>query len=206
MKFVICFILTFYSSQLLAQKTVTREILAENITDIHIDGHEMFQIKIVTNKSNVIAYTSHFEGENSNNLVLVSNILDNVLEISSKYQPFFIPIDDKLAAHKVISIKLELSIPENLSVSINSDAAHVFMQGSFNAVNIDLKNGPCELNEFIGSAKVKTTQGQISVNTNYATVNTYTKNGQLSVQPISSGKNRIQLKSLNGNIIVTKTQ
>ena len=84
-----------------------------------------------------------------NYIVLITEIINNTLYVATKYQPLFTDANDKLSAHKVMSIELGLNIPANKSIYVSSDIASVFVNGQYKDAIIELINGACVLNDFV---------------------------------------------------------
>lgn len=179
---------------------------AAEISTIDIAGNTMFKIKISTAPVQTISLDLQVEGENNEQIVLQTRQENNTLFIGSAYQPLFVKPDDKLAAHKKISIELTLEIPENLIVTINSDIASVFAIGSYKKLTAELVNGHFSAQNYIGSLQVDTLHGNIELETSSGKLDIHTKKGTITQDKISLSANQLSLKSINGNISVTKTQ
>ncbi|MFO7718929.1 MAG: hypothetical protein R6W85_00645, partial [Gillisia sp.] len=109
---------------------------------------------------------------------------------------------DKLSAHKVFSLEITLEIPEGLEVFIKSNIASVSGSGTYKNLEVELKSGNCELTSFQGNALVNTYTGSIDVQTKNAEITAISRNGNLMVPPDITGKNKIHLTTINGNIRV----
>ena len=206
MKYLLYVVILFLGFNALAQNRTQKSFSDSNIAAIHINGNAVFKISIETNTSNTITIDSRIAGENNEHVVLITEIKDNTLFIATKYQPLFTDANDKLSAHKVISIELGLNIPVNKSIYVSSDIATVFVNGQYKEAIIELINGACILKDFIGDATVNTIQGDIDVNTNFTKLDAFTKNGTLTLETLSKGNRLLSLYSINGNIMVIKSQ
>ncbi|WP_223032520.1 DUF4097 family beta strand repeat-containing protein [Hanstruepera marina] len=204
MRTVILFL--FLSGHLFAQKIIQEQIDASQITTVSISGDGMFKINISTQKTNVADVTLNIEGENFEQVILQAYRKHDTLFLGSAYQPLFTPPDDKLSAHKKISIELTMVIPEHLAVDTSSDIASVFVNGIYENLIAQLLNGHFNATAFSGNLLVNTLHGNIDVNTNAAELNLKSKNGSIKQQTINNGINKITLHTVNGNISVTKTQ
>ncbi|TYA60220.1 hypothetical protein FVF61_00425 [Formosa maritima] len=163
-------------------------------------------MRMETTKTNTISIQSLAEGEHSEQLVLLTEIKNNQLHVSSVYQPLFVADNDKLSAHKLISIELIFLIPEQLDISISSNIASVFLSGNYNHVTIELMNGSFKANNFQGNLLVNTIHGDVEVETNQAIVEASSKHGNVNQEVLIEGNREIILNSINGNITVTKTE
>jgi len=196
----------FFVFQLQAQKVIEKEIDLQNISSVVINGNQIFKIRINANTTKTILVQAKFEGEYNEDIVLLTEKVDSKLTISTEFQPLFVPHNDKLSAHKVISIELSISLPEYLNVWIQSDIASVLALGQYNNLTIELVNGNCKVDSFSGNAIINTIHGAINVSSDDAKVVAHTKKGILKQDKLRSGKKTLNLNSINGNITVTKTE
>ncbi len=206
MKYIFYFVLMIFSIGINAQKVVENTIDAKNISTVVIEGDDMFRIKLTSKPVKTITLKTKSEGEYSEDVVVLSSVKEDSLIISSVFQPLFVSYNDKLSAHKVLSIETELIIPENCTVYLKSKIASAEVAGAYKTLTIELSQGNCSLISFRGNALVNTIDGQIILNTNYATIETYTRTGTITREEITSGNNKIKLNSVNGNISVTNTK
>ena len=206
MKQVFYVIVFFLVSQVQAQKATNKSFSSKGISALVIDGNMVFKMHIETAKTQTISIQSLAEGEYSEEVVLITQIKNNMLYISSKFQPLFVGDNDKLSAHKVISVEHKLVIPEQLNLSISSSLASVFLYGNYNQVTTELINGSFLAKNFQGNLLVNTIHGDIKVETNQATAEVSSKHGKVDQAVLGNGNNQIILNSINGNITVTKSE
>jgi hypothetical protein len=206
MKSILCFILLVVSIEVNAQKVVENTIDAKNITTVIIEGDDMFNIKLTSKPVEMIALKTKSEGEYSEDVVVLSSIKQDSLIISSAFQPLYVNHNDKLSAHKVLSIEAELIVPKDCNIYLKSKSANVEVIGSYKTLILELSQGNCDLKSFAGNAIINTVEGQIILNTNYARVEAYTKTGTITREEITLGNNEIKLNSVNGNISITNTK
>lgn len=158
-------LLTLFSINCYSQKIIEREIDADLINSIEINSNTIHSVLILSEKSNSIKIRTKIEGEHYENVVLSLVEKDNILFLKPAYSPFYKAENDKLAAHKVQSIEIEISIPERMEVSITSSMASVITRGKFKAVSVKLDSSNCILENFLGDANLKTKEGFITVTT-----------------------------------------
>jgi hypothetical protein len=206
MKHSLYIIILFFVLQVQAQKTTNKSFSSKGISEIIIDGSSVFKINIETSKTNSISIQSLVEGENYEHVILLAEIKNKQLHISSKYQPLYVDANDKLSVHKYISIEFKLIVPEYLNVFITSNVASVFMSGNYNQVTSELINGSFNADNFFGNLLVNTIHGNIDVVTNLANVEVSSKHGRINQEILTPGDYEIVLNSINGNITVTKTE
>ena len=200
----ILFILFFGNT--FAQKIIEREFNASEISVIEINSDVIYHIKISSEKTDRIKIKTQVEGENYENVVLgIVEENNNTLSINTSFTPFFVAKNDKLAVHKLISIEMELVVPESIVIKIEASIASVEIFGKYESISVLLENGNCSLTNFIGDALLKTKHGFIKV---YALEETIglanSKKGtvinELSKANVKSLKYRIEAESFKGNI------
>ena len=189
-----------------AQKTIERSIQANQIQTINVDANKSFEIFVESSSTKTITVRVEIEGEYSEQMVLLTETLERELKISTDFQPLFEIPDNKLNAHKVLSIIIRLTVPENLNVIISSDIGSVNITGSYNTLTAQLNHGHFVATNFQGSALVNSIEGNITIASNFASVEISNKNGNVIQEDIVPGPNKLLLNTLNGNITVLKTK
>ena len=195
-----------FSVSLHAQRD-TREIFnASGIEYIDILTNEVFKITITATNTDRIRLITHSEGEYFNQIIVQTKVDNGNLSIRTSYPQELTAGFDKLSAHKVFSLELELEIPENLEISVDSNIASLITTGSFNQLTANLKDGFCDLRDFAGNATINTYDGNIWVETGSGLVDAESRNGKVELPKYLRGRNPIKLKSIDGNILVLKTK
>tara|TARA_B100000953_G_scaffold258666_1_gene223427 strand:+ start:145 stop:726 length:582 start_codon:yes stop_codon:yes gene_type:complete len=185
----------------------TREIFnAAGIESIDILTNEVFKITITATNTDRIRLITHSEGEYFNQIRVQTKVDDGNLSIETSYPQELTGGFDKLSAHKVFSLELELEIPKDLEISVDSNIASLIAFGSFSQLTANLKDGYCNLREFAGNATINTYEGNIRVETASGLVEAVSRNGKVEIPEHFSGRNPIKLKSIDGNILVLKTK
>lgn len=204
LKNILFFAVVFISGTLFAQRD-TREIIdAENIKSIQIDTDEVYHIKITATKTSQISISTHSEGEYFNDIILNTEQQKDVFKISTRYPERLTGGYDKLSAHKVFSLEIELEVPQGLEVIINSNIASVEASGEFRSIYADLKQGYCKLLDFSGDAVINTYSGHILVETSSGLIEAESRNGTVEIPDFLPGRNPLRLKSIDGDIKVRK--
>ncbi|MFN4762156.1 hypothetical protein ACKGJN_03440 [Gillisia sp. Q332] len=203
MKFYVSFLI-FFSVVLSAfsQKDLSATYDAQNIKKVYIFTDEVFRINLKTSEKDKIILTSHSEGEYFNDISLNVELLQDRVILTTQFRKILQSGYDKLSAHKVFSLEITLEIPEGLEVFIKSNIASVSGSGTYKNLEVELKSGYCELTSFMGNALVNTYNGSIDVQTQNAEITAISRNGNVLVSPEITGKNKIHLTTINGNIRV----
>lgn len=195
-----------FSSHLVAQKQVDETFNASEVNSVVVDGNSMFKIDIQTQDSKMVQLLTKIEGEYTPEIAVSQQITDSTLYISSVFKPSFANHNDKLSAHKVVSIEVVLKIPKHLKVYVKSDIGSVKAKGDFTFFTVELAQGNCLLTDFFGSALINTINGDVEVHTNYARVKAHSKYGTLTKVPLVYGANTIELNSIHGDIKLIKIE
>jgi hypothetical protein len=202
--FLIIFLLLGFSGR--PQKATTHTIDADNIHSIVLNSEEIYKVSIKTVQGNVISISSRTEGEYYNNISLDEEVSGNTLYLKSRFREILQSGFDKLSAHKVFAMEVELQVPKNMKVEIRSNVASVFMEGAYEEVLIQLKSGSAYLRDFQGDAVINTYNGNIEVAAQNAIVEAASRHGRISVPDSVVGDYRLKLMSINGNIKVRETK
>ncbi|MBW2937111.1 DUF4097 domain-containing protein [Aureisphaera sp. CAU 1614] len=190
-----------------SQKVIEKTWDANAFDKLEINSDDVFKIKIVTEQTSEIKLISQIEGENYENLNIGASEKGKTLTLKTTYRPYFKPKNDKLAAHKVISIEMILTIPESMEVAITAKIASLEIQGSLQKLDVNLRDGHCFLKDFVGNARLNTRDGDITVNAQpWIEGKAISKYGIIKNELVSKGKYLIKAESVNGNISLLKTR
>jgi hypothetical protein len=189
-----------------SQKTEEKTIDDNAIKTIVIEGDAIFKIKVKTATTHVITLTSKIEGEYENNTTIATKIKNDSLLISSVYNALSKRANDKLSAHKILSIEVALEIPQHLNLYIKSAVASAEINGNYKQLILELNQGNATINNFTGNAIINTHNGNVNIETNYAVINATSKTGIVNTEEITKAENEIQIHSINGDINILKTK
>ncbi|MBU2900841.1 hypothetical protein [Maribacter dokdonensis] len=206
MKGFIISCLLLYSFAVNAQKKVYKSVLDDHIELIQVDATNCFIVEVETSNDNQITVQTEIEGEYSQYLEIEVFTNGNTLLIDTGFTPNFKNPNDKLSAHKVISIAIKIIMPIQKKLEVFGTNARVVVEGTYKEVNISLSDGACFLNNVLGSTKVKTQSGNISVVAKAADITTVSKYGDVSRNPIPFGTSSFLLETITGNILLSKTE
>lgn len=146
------------------------------------------------------------EGEYQKDLALEVTENGNTLFVAGKFQPYFNDPNDKLSAHKVVSISLYISVPENKEVYLFGNSSNVMVEGNFKELNVVLNDGKCTIREGGKKVSATTQSGPISLIIASGTVTARSKYGNIAKEQIPKGNERFNLVSTTGNITITQAR
>jgi hypothetical protein len=147
----------------ISQKLVEKQIDATRFERLIISSELINRLTIISEATNQIRIVNKVVGENYENVLVTTSEENKTLKIGTSYSPYFIAENDKLAANKVMSVDIELTIPNFLYVEVNTSIASVSATGNYSNFQAYLEYGDCELRDFLGNAIINTKQGNIKV-------------------------------------------
>ncbi|MDX1601919.1 MAG: hypothetical protein R3209_02525 [Salinimicrobium sediminis] len=206
MKFFFSLLILLLGFTAAAQKHTTHVIEAGDLEKIVLSSDEIYSIKISTHPGTEVRIVTDTEGEYYDDINLEVERRNQTLFLKSRFREILQSGYDKLSAHKVFSMEVELEIPENLVVEVNSNVASVFLTGSYESVLIQLKTGSCYFENFEGAAVVNTYEGNILGSARNFTSEANSRHGQVEVPQNSHGIHKMVLTSINGDIKLTETK
>ena len=124
-----CFILCFVCFWANSQSVLVKEIDADNLSTIMVDGNQIFNISVSTSSVDRIKMKSRVDGEYQNQFQIISKLQNDSLFVDLEQFSFTDIADDKRNAHKMVAVTLELEIPEYLNLNIFSDVGSVNLNG-----------------------------------------------------------------------------
>ena len=204
-KLLFC-ILIIFSSAAFGQKRINKTLDTVGIRGIFINSDTVFKAEIKTAPTDKIIITSGIEGETFETFLINTEVKNNLLNISSGRSPGYEAIDDKLAAHKVMSVVLTITVPEGFELWVKSALASVWAEGKFDYINFNLSSGDCRLFDFVGSGVVNSETGNILVKTQNCRINAHTRNGTMVADNVDAGQYSLTLTSIDGNIAVVQSK
>ena len=208
MKHFLFVMVVFVSTVCSAQKQLMQSYSNPEISGVYINSNEVFEIRLNAQPVSGITVTTLIEGETFESSLLQTVVEDGILKITTGRTPDFIPYNDKLSAHKVLSIVLEITVPEGLDIDIYSTLASVDGKGKFGKVQMNLGRGGCRLEEFRfrESAQINTLTGSINIATETTSVIAQSRNGVVVIpKGFPVGKD-LTLQSIQGDITVRKSE
>lgn len=197
-------ILILLSGIISAQRNTEEIISAEGLTAIQINTDEVYLITITASETSEVTILTHSEGEYFNDIILNSEVKDGKLILTSEYPQKLAGGFDKLSAHKVFSLEIEIKVPENMEILVTSNIASLIAKGNFNAVYADLKQGYCRLLSFDGTAVINTFKGDIEVEASQGLIEADSRHGKVTIPDFLPGRKPLRLTSIDGNIMVRK--
>ena len=206
-KLAILTILYFGNAEVIAQKTLEKQIYATKTTQLVIASNMINLLSIASEETDHISIIAKIRGEHSENVLVTTSEENSILTIGTGYTPYFEAENDKLAAHKVISVEMEIVIPHFLTVEVQTKIASIDVTGTYDVFRANLEYGNCELNHFLGHAFVNTVHGDILVYANeHVSGRAFSKKGVVINHLPGRGEYTIIAESRDGDISLFQTK
>ena len=183
-----------------------KSVLDNKISHVQIDADNCYLVSLTTHANNDIIVEAQIDGEYSKDLELMVSENGSTVMVAAGFQANFKHPNDKLSAHKVVSISLNITIPKLKDVLLYGTNTRVVAEGDFKNLDIILADGDCNLTNVSEDVTVKTQSGDIFVSSKKATVIAKSKYGKVSGNPIPKGAARYILNTVTGNIVLHKTE
>jgi len=187
-----------------SQKLIEKELVNPETKSIEINTANCYLVTMKTHRGKRLKIEASMEGEYAKDLSIALEEKGSNIRIGASFLPSFTPPNDKLSAHKVISISLSVTLPEYMQVKVYGNHSNVFAKGNYNDLSVTLADGNCTLNKIVEKVSVKTQKGEIVVHGARGTVDTKSDYGRVIKGNISKGEAYFNLYSVEGDILVNK--
>ncbi|WP_420320681.1 hypothetical protein [Flagellimonas sp.] len=192
-------------ANLQAQKLVKKTL--SNATEyIQIDAEFCYQVNLLTSKTDEVVVEASIEGEYAKDLVVTIEEEGATMMISTRFQPNFINPNDKLSAHKVISIALDVNLPEYKDVFLYGTNTNLSATGRYKKLKVKLSDGRCTLVDVGEEVEVTTQKGDIIVIAPSGNIRAQSTYGKVFEEDIPHGDNQFTLNTIEGEIHLKKTK
>lgn len=201
--FMVLFLMT---TLLTAQKVVKKSIINTSISAIQIDASNCFDINIENTDSDILIVSAIIDGEYKNDLVLNVKEEGTTVLVSAGFQPNFKNPNDKLSAHKVVSIALNIRVPKYKNVIVFGTSCNVAVNGIYEKLKVTLNDGTCSFFNVYGSVGVSTQSGNILIESEAATIDCKSKYGIVDGELIPNNENQYYLRTITGDILLNRIE
>lgn len=190
------------SSALFGQKQLTKTLLNPGIKAISIDGTLAYKLELKTGSSEEVSVEARMEGEYSSDLMVLFRESGTTLFIETRFSPNFKMPNDKLGAHKVISVRLTVTVPEYQNVFLNAASCQLTTSGIFKDLDIVFNDGGCMLSHKAENTEVLTGSATITAYLESGIIEANSRYGKVLADPIPKGDHHLKLYSTRGDILV----
>jgi hypothetical protein len=206
-RIVLILLMVFGISEAISQKLVEKRLDATRFERLIISSEIINTLTITSEATNQITIVNKVVGENYENVIVTTSEENKTLKIGAIYSPYFNAKNDKLAAHKVMSIDIELTIPNFLIVEVYTPISSINVRGNYSNLHAYLENGNCHLINFFGNASIKTKNGDIDVHAKEnVSGRAFSTNGTVVNYLPGKAKYTIIAESRDGDISLQQTK
>ncbi|MGW9684335.1 hypothetical protein [Flagellimonas sp. 2504JD1-5] len=198
--------LWFFSFANLQGQKLVKKALSNTTEYIQIDAEFCYQVNLLTSKTEEVVVKATMEGEYAKDLVVSIEEEGATMLISTRFQPNFINPNDKLSAHKVISIALEINLPEYKDVFVYGTNSNLSAIGKYKRLKAKLSDGKCTLVNVSETVEVTTQKGDIIVTVPSGNIFAKSTYGEIFEEDIPNGDNQFTLNTIEGEIHLKKTK
>lgn len=185
-----------------AQRHLEKTYLDPSVNAVIISGEQCFQVFVDTAPTQEVVVEADMEGEYQNDVFIQMETLGNTLRIGTDFAPNFEQPNDKLSAHKVLSVKLKIRLPESLKVSLVAGDCQVTAHGSYRELEVKIAGGGCTLYNQSNLTEVNTISGFITAYIPAGQVSAHSGFGEVHMGLVPKGFNRYNLNTTRGTIRV----
>ena len=201
--FVIC---SFLTVGLYAQKRVVKSLVNPRTSWVQVDSEACFELLLRNSDTDQVVVEAKLDGEYSEDLLISMEEDGNSLIITPGFRPNFKHPNDKLSAHKVVSISLEIAIPAYTNFVIFGTHTRVSATGLFTNGKVILDDGSCDLQVEAEELEVVTQSGDIRFTSKGAVLIVNSKFGVVHGDTISTGNGLVTLQTISGDIEVVQAE
>lgn len=189
-----------------AQKRVLKSLVNPRTTWVHVDSEQCFQLHLRNSDTNEVSVEAKLDGEYSEDLLISMEEDGNTLVITPGFRPNFRHPNDKLSAHKVVSVSLVVSIPKYTNFKIYGTHTQVEAEGLFTNGKISLDDGRCIVRAEVEELEVITQSGDILFSSNGAVLKADSKFGTVGGDTIAHGNGIVTLQTISGDIQLAQVE
>ena len=185
-----------------SQKLVEKELINPETKFVEINTANCFKVTMATHPGKQLKIEASLEGEYAKDLSIALEEQGSNIRIAADFLPSFNAPNDKLSAHKVISISLSVTLPDYMQVKVYGTHSNVYASGRYRDLSVTLSNGHCTLNKISENVMVKTQKGAIIVNDAMGSVDAKSEYGKVLKGRMKNGHSHFNLHSVEGDILV----
>lgn len=181
-----------------------KTIKASAIDAIAIDLRFIQKLNVVTDSSDQILIKTFSEGEYRDDLIVIAKEEDSWLEIYPQWIPTFINPNDKLSAHKVRALSLEVVLPEGKTLEVRGEHAVVDVTGHYQKLFLRLGSGSVHMSHDSESSDVRTSTANVFLTIPSGDVHAESEIGQVIGTIPYNSQYYYQVSSKQGSIYLNQ--
>ncbi len=186
-----------------SQRILSKSIPLKHGQYIHIDASKAFEVKLRSVGNSMISATAQTEGEYQNDILLNLWEEGTNIHLGIDFRPEHQDPNDKLNAHKVLSVSMDIAVPETCSVYLRGLSSQFGIEGKYKELSVSLDDGKCDLTSVYGAIVVLTNSADIDLSSEAGAVEATSKYGAVIEEDIPLGPAAIKLETKSGNIRIS---
>lgn len=175
-----------------------------DLRGVTIDMRFIQGLKLTTHASDEVALSTQSEGEYQLQYVVVTQHEDRWLTVYPQRVPAFNTPNDKLSAHKVIAMTLEMQIPEAIVVEIEATRGAIDISGRYRELKVQLDEGSLKMTHRAEQSVIKTKGASVFLNVDSGMIESNTETGRVIGSILPNQNYRYQISSQNGPIYLNQ--
>jgi len=184
------------------QKRVTKTLVNPEVSAINIDGNLCYRITLETADTNEVSVEARMDGEYEKELLVSFRESGKTLYLETRFSPEFRFPNDKLGAHKVVSVSMRVILPQDQQILLTAGSCEVSTLGRYRDLEIVFNDGLCDLSHSAENTEVRTGKAPIVAHLNSGVVEAESRYGEVHLEPIPAGDHHLKLYSTQGDISV----
>jgi hypothetical protein len=150
-----------------------------DLKGITIDMRFIHGLTLSTHRSKDVLLNTQSEGEYQLQYVVVTQYDNHWLTVYPQRAPSFKSYNDKLSAHKVIAMNLEIRVPEYIKVEIEANQGNLNVSGLYRELYIQIDEGSLKMSHIAEQSTIKTKGASVYLNIDSGTVETKSEKGKV---------------------------
>lgn len=204
--FIIALFTLGWHANVLGQKKSVRTFDADNLTKLDIDAERIYEVELESSSSGQVVLEVYIEGEYQSELTVSAREEGSTLFLKGVFMPSFKNPNDKLSAHKVLSVRVKVYVPRHLNTELYGTSTRVVASGYYEDLEIRTQKGPVVLRSLSGLVSVQTNSGVIKVFETGGALQASSSYGTVNKGDVPEGNSSILLESVNGDIYINKPE
>lgn len=204
MKIKVLLLLILVQGSILAQSKWEKKIDAPEVHSLTIELGFIQNLMVSTSNSDQYIIKTTSEGEYRDQVMLVSKEVDHWLEIYPQWAPSFIAPNDKLSAHKVRALNLELIVPKGKTLEIRGEQAVVSVLGEYKEVVLRLGSGRVNLEYSSEESDIRTDSADVFLTVPHGDIQASSAEGKVIGSIPFNTRFHYKLASEKGSIYLNK--
>ena len=197
--------LFFGTQQGYGQKQVTKTLVNPEITAINIDGNLSYRVILETADTKEVSVEARMDGEYQKELLVNFREEGKTLYLETSFSPEFRFPNDKLGAHKVVSVSMKVTLPQDQQILLTAGSCEVSASGRYRNLKIVFNDGLCDLSHSAENTEVRTGKAPIVARLHSGVVEAESRYGEVHLEKIPEGDHHLKLYSTQGDISVNYT-